>query len=114
VVAKWLKVNLPAGEKKRHPLDEFMDEPKNALLEEVLVKPHHSISGKKIIDLEFPTSAIIAMIQRDGQYLTPNGATKIETNDKLYILASSKQGMDEVKLCFVNNRKADRKQAKKN
>lgn len=113
VVAKWLKVNLPAGEKKRHPLDEFMDEPKNALLEEVLVMPQHSISGKKIIDLEFPSSAIIAMIQRDGQYLTPNGATKIETNDKLFILASSQEGMDAVKVCFVNNKKEDKKDSKK-
>lgn len=50
--------------------------------------------------MHFPRNAIIAMIQRDGQYLTPNGSTRLEINDKLFILSGSLEGMRDVMRCF--------------
>jgi cell volume regulation protein A len=105
-LAKWLNLELPEGEKKSYPLDDFLSEPKGAFLEEFLINPEHTAVGKKIVELHFPKNAIIAMIQRDDQYFTPNGLTKIEINDKLFILSGSKEVMNEVVSCFTKDVKS--------
>ncbi len=104
-LARWLHLEVPEGEKKSYPLDDFLTEPKGAFLEEFLINPEHTAVGKKIVELNFPENAIIAMIQREGEYLTPNGMTKIEINDKLFILSGSKDVMNEVISCFSKDGK---------
>ncbi len=103
ILAKWLKLDGAPTESKKHPLDEFMEEPKNALLEEITVEEKHRVAGKKLVELHFPSTAIIAMIKRNDQYLTPNGSTRLEIDDKLFILSSNKEGIDEVMKCFNEN-----------
>lgn len=98
--ARWLKLDAPEEEKRKYPLDEFLEEPSNAVLEELVLRAEHQVAGKRIIDLQFPSNAIIAMIQRNGQYLTPNGSTTLEVNDKLFILSGSKEKLHEVMVCF--------------
>ena len=70
------------------------------MLQELVLTDNHHVSGKKIIELSFPKNAIIAMIQRKGQYLTPNGATRLETGDKLFILSPNAKGVEEVMRCL--------------
>jgi len=103
ILAKWLKLDGAPTESKNNPLDEFMEEPKNALLEEITVEEKHHVAGKKLVELHFPSTAIIAMIKRNDQYLTPNGSTRLEIDDKLFILSSNKEGIDEVMKCFNEN-----------
>lgn len=100
MLARWLRLDNKEEEFHSSPLDEFLEEPKNALLQEVVIQPHHGVDGKKIVEIHFPRNAIIAMIQRDGQYLTPNGSTRLEINDKLFILSGSLEGMRDVMRCF--------------
>lgn len=51
--------------------------------------------GKKIVDLHFPKSALIAMIKRNDQFIIPRGATEIEAADTLIVVSDNQAGIDE-------------------
>lgn len=54
---------------------------------EIGVKPE--FDGKKIMDLRFPSPAIVGIIQRRGKVIIPNGLTEIKYNDTLIIFTKS-------------------------
>lgn len=95
-VADWLKVALPEKLKPRSPLDYFLDEPPKTSMLEVNIPENSKVIGKKILDVGFPKSAIIAMLRRKGKYLTPNGQTEIEASDQLLVLAENKKSIEDV------------------
>lgn len=45
--------------------------------------------GKKIMDLKFPTPAIVGTIQRRGKVIIPNGLTELKYNDTLIIFTKA-------------------------
>ena len=96
LVAKWLHVSLPETLKPRDTLDTFLSEQAKKIMREISIPEDGFASGKKIVDLHFPRTALIAMINRNQEYLTPNGSTVIEPNDILIILADNQQAMNEV------------------
>ena len=96
VVAKWLHVSLPETVKPEDALDTFLSEQAKKIMQEIIIPEDGFASGKKIVDLHFPRTALIAMINRNKEYLTPNGSTVIEPNDTLIILADTQQAMNEV------------------
>ncbi|NND34494.1 MAG: potassium/proton antiporter [Saprospiraceae bacterium] len=96
LVAKWLNVALPAEAKKLNATDLLLAENPKAEMEEIIVTPHCFAVDKKIVELGFPKNAIIAMIKRGDSYIMPNGATKIEAQDKLIVLADRPAIFDEV------------------
>lgn len=57
---------------------------------EIKVKPE--FDSKKIMDLTFPTPAIIGIIQRNNKVIIPNGLTEIKTNDILIIFTKAEDG----------------------
>ncbi|RIW17438.1 potassium/proton antiporter [Algoriphagus lacus] len=87
--AKWLHLSVPEGLKRKSLLDlELSDDFKNALVEVTL--PEDSlIDGKKILELNFPQTSLIVMINRKNKYITPNGATELKSGDKLMIMINS-------------------------
>lgn len=96
VVAKWLKVSRPAEEKILTPSEEFMEEHPKTEMREIGIGDSNKTVGKRIVDLEFPSSAIIAMIKRGEKYITPDGSTVIEAGDVLIVLSDSKEKMKDV------------------
>ena len=56
--------------------------------------------GKKIVDLDFPKNAIIAMIERNNNYITPHGATEIDSKDKLIVLSDKQEAIIDVYECL--------------
>lgn len=96
VVAKWLHVSLPEKVKRKTPMDIFLSDSAKSALEEIYLYPESPSVGKKIVDLHFPKNAIIAMIKRDGKYITPNGMTVLESGDFLVVLAENKDGIAQV------------------
>jgi cell volume regulation protein A len=96
LVAKWLKVALPEQAKQKNPAESFAVEHPKAIMREIGIDNTSIAVGKKIVDLEFPKTAIIAMIKRDDKYITPNGSSVIEANDQLVVLSDSQNGIDEV------------------
>ena len=56
-------------------------------LGEVLeIKVKEEFSGKKIMDLKFPSPAIVGTIQRRGQVIIPNGMTELRSQDIMLLL----------------------------
>ncbi len=96
VVAKWLHVALPEKVKKISATDMLLNENPKAEMKEIMISPNCYAVNKKVVDLAFPKSAIIAMIKRDDTYITPNGSTVIEDQDVLYVLADHPRIFDEV------------------
>ena len=96
IVAKWLRVGLPEKAKPLSPTDELLTEHPKALMREIRIMENTPSVGLKIVNLDFPKNAIIAMIEREGNYLTPNGSTVIEANDKLVVLTDKPEVLDKV------------------
>ncbi|SRX54725.1 potassium/proton antiporter [Aequorivita sp. CIP111184] len=96
IVAKWLGVGLPEKAKPRSASDEFLLEHPKTEMREIGIDNGNLAVGKKIVDIQFPKNAIIAMIKRDDKYITPNGATVINEDDMLIVLSDSKKGIKNV------------------
>ncbi|WP_209330674.1 potassium/proton antiporter [Lunatimonas salinarum] len=95
-VAGWLHVALPEKAKPKNPTDVFMQEYPRAIMKEIKIEEGTEKVGQRIVDLEFPKSAIIAMIQRGDKYITPSGSTVIESGDTLVVLSDSESGINDV------------------
>ncbi|MEQ8360633.1 MAG: potassium/proton antiporter [Cytophagales bacterium] len=94
--AKWLHVALPEKAKKITATDLLRTEIPKAEMKEILISSNDNSVDKKIVELGFPKSAIIAMIKRGDSYITPNGSTIIEDEDELIVLADKPEIFDEV------------------
>lgn len=96
IVARWLHVVLPESVKPEEPEGPLPPELTKAIMKEIEIPPEGFAVGKKIVDLHFPKTAIIAMIRRGDGFITPNGSTVIEANDVLIVLSDTRLGIDEV------------------
>ncbi len=92
-VAKYLGLTVPDSIRKKSPLEiELVDDFKSEVFELELENGNKSI-GKSIVQLSFPQSAIIIMINRKGKFIRPGGSTILEEGDKLQILADNKESI---------------------
>jgi len=96
IVAKWLNVGLPETAKKLSATDLLLSENPKAEMRDFTLSPNCYAVDKKIVELGFPKNAIIAMIKRNGSYITPNGSTILEAQDNLIVLADRIEVLDEV------------------
>lgn len=96
VVAKWLKVALPDDIKPMNEIDKLILELPKSSLQEFEILPNFQAVNKRIIDLNFPKSAFIVMIKRNGQYIRPGGSTVLEAKDVLMVLADRKEDFIKV------------------
>ena len=97
MVAKWLKVTVPKNAKRKTILDlELSDTIKSELIEMILTGNSKAV-GKQIVNLEFPKTAMIILLSRNGKYIQPSGSTILEEGDKLLVLADNKEVVEEVK-----------------
>ena len=100
VIAKWMNVALPEDSKPKSPLDELLTETAKAIMVEIKMPVNGVAVNKKIVDLHFPKTALIAMINRDNKYITPNGATEVLAEDTLVVLSDTQEGIDRVYECL--------------
>ncbi|HLU90054.1 MAG TPA: potassium/proton antiporter [Cyclobacteriaceae bacterium] len=96
LVAKWLHMALPIKVKPKDPIDVFLAEGAKAAMKELELPRDGYPVGRKIIELKFPKTAIIAMIKRDDKYLTPNGSTVLQGEDVLVVLSETEDGIQKV------------------
>ncbi|MDG5799274.1 potassium/proton antiporter [Marinilabiliaceae bacterium ANBcel2] len=95
IVSKWLKVALPHRLRRRMPVDiELGDSVKSEIIEVEITLESPAVN-RKIVDLGIPKTALIVMINRHGNYITPNGNTVIEKGDRLMILAENHDCLKE-------------------
>jgi cell volume regulation protein A len=98
-------VAVPEKAKQKTPLDVELSDTIKSELTEVDIDEHSHVVGKKIVDLSFPRSVLIAMIKRKGKFITPNGATVIEPHDKLVIIADNPESMQQVRILLEEQEK---------
>ena len=96
VMARWLQVALPEEARKKNPTDMLLSEKIKAALTEVQIPANSFAVDKKIVHLGFPSTALIAMIQRDNAYMTPNGSTEIKADDVLFVLSEQEDSIRQV------------------
>lgn len=95
-VARWLHLSVPQKIKKRSPLEiELTDSFKSELFE-VELGNNNPVVGRSIVELSFPKTAIIIMINRHGKFIRPGGSTVLEAGDKLAVLADNKEVLPKV------------------
>lgn len=94
--AKWFHVAVPAKAKQRTPLDYELYDTVKSQMREIHIGEKSTAVGKKVIDLDFPKSALIALIRRNGSYVTPNGSTVIGQNDILLVVADNPESLSQV------------------
>ncbi|MFW6043922.1 MAG: potassium/proton antiporter [Marinilabiliaceae bacterium] len=104
VVARWLNVVLPDNVKPRKGNFEILmsEEAKN-MVREIKIPVSSMAANRRIVDLKFPKSTIIAMIKRDNQYITPNGSTVLKEGDNLVVLSDNSESIRQVLECIDNN-----------
>lgn len=93
-VAKLLHLDVPSKAKRRTEL-EMADNAKKEKMQVVIDSGNPAI-GRMVVQLEFPKAAQIMTIKRGDKYIIPVGATLIEENDKLFILAEDKHTVQMV------------------
>jgi len=100
IVAKWLHVALPEKVKPISEIEKLIsDLPKSSLQEFEILPDFHAVN-KRIIDLNFPKSAFIVMIKRNGEYIRPGGSAIIEAKDNLVVLADRLEDFRLVEKCL--------------
>ncbi len=92
-VAKWLHVSLPMKAKPKTPLEIFLNDDEKSEFAEFKLSNDSSAIRKKLFELSFPNTAIVALVKRNNKYLVPNGSTKLKKGDLLVILSEDKQGI---------------------
>lgn len=100
IVGRWLGVSVPAKIKRRFPLDiEIQDNSKSELIELDILQQSPS-TGKAVVDLNLPPGAFIVLIHRNGQYISPNGETVLNSGDHLLIMADNSSTVKRVHESF--------------
>ncbi|MEP7250956.1 MAG: potassium/proton antiporter [Ginsengibacter sp.] len=96
LVAKWLRVIVPQNVKRKFALDLELSESPDSEMIEILLPDTSPAIGSSLVNLNFPKKAFIVMIQRAGKYIRPGGSTVIEKGDKLVVLASGAEVVEDV------------------
>lgn len=105
--AKWLHVSVPEKAKQRTPPDIELSDTLKSELTEIEIDETSQAAGKRILDIGFPRAALIALIKRNGKFITPNGSTVIQPDDTLVIIAENPESLKQVRECLYPGRLAE-------
>lgn len=95
-LAKWLNLQKLESAARRYPLEmEFSDTFKNEMIE-IMIPPGNPNINKRIVEIGFPKNSLIVLIERNKQYITPNGNTILMANDNLLIMTNSSRDINAV------------------
>ncbi len=94
---KLLHVTVPEKAKQRTPPDIELSDSIKTELTEIEIDENSTAAGRRVLDLGFPRAAIIALIKRNGKFITPNGSTVIEPDDILVIVAENAESLKKAR-----------------
>jgi cell volume regulation protein A len=58
------------------------------------VAPDHAVNGSAVRELGLPRSALVAVINRNGEAIPPRGSTVVQAGDRLFVLVPRKSRAD--------------------
>ncbi len=85
-VARWLGLQLPPRPEPPAILEISSLRHIEGDIVEYTVTADSRVTGQKLRDVDFPESAVVAMITREQQVIPPRGRTRIETGDHVFIV----------------------------
>jgi len=100
LVARLLHLTLPEKAKLRTPTDLELTDTIKSILTEIIIPNNCNSVGKQIVQLGLPKTIEISIIYRNDKYFTPNGATVMESNDKLFVLSENTEALNKVFECL--------------
>ena len=86
-VSRWLRVAEPLVKRFRYPIEYNPTIDLKNELQEIPVPEGSATIGRSLIELSFPTGALVVLIRRRDDVLVPRGSTQIERGDTLLVLA---------------------------
>ncbi len=95
-VAKLLHLTLPEKLKPRTKTDIELTDGIRSLLTEISIPDGCTAVGKPLVELGLPNTALISLIQRKEKYIVPNGTTRLEAGDKLFVISENKKDLEKV------------------
>lgn len=100
VVAKWLNVTSPKPRQSIPEDDNTLPDLPKSFMKQFKIHPDFYAVNKRIVDLNFPKSAFIVLIKRNGKYIRPGGSTQVEADDVVIVLADSEKEFEKVHQCL--------------
>ena len=86
-VARWLGVAAPLHRSVPYPIEYNPTEDTTNELTEIAVPPGARAVGRALVDLALPDQALVVLLRRDDAMIVPRGATVIQSDDRLLVLA---------------------------
>jgi cell volume regulation protein A len=86
--ARWLRVEAPVRDEPRSPLTLEPDAGIQSELVDIEIPTGSPVAGKQIVGASIPTGALIVLVNRDNEFLVPNGGTVLQSGDRVLILAN--------------------------
>ena len=94
-MAKLFHVALPEKVKPMSFLDKLLNDTPKSYHAQVILNHEDYGVGKELLNLNLPGNTVIALIERDNKFITPNGATQLIAGDKIFILAEKQSELEE-------------------
>lgn len=92
-VAGWLGLRAPARSRRAYPLEFAPTRKTRSSLVEVSIPRDSPAAGRQVLDLRLPKSALIVLLSRNDDYLTPRGGTAVQAGDTLLVLADKEDSL---------------------
>jgi cell volume regulation protein A len=83
-----------------YPLEKEVFEHVKKDLMQVRITPECKSANKSIVELNFPKTALIVMIKRGEDYITPRGDSKLKSGDLLWVITEDQSEIPKVLNCF--------------
>lgn len=87
IVGRWLRLEDRTAPRIKYPLEFVPTTRSKSAMVDVEVPPGSPVAGRQIVELELPDSALIVLVSRGQDFLSPRGATVLHAGDSLLILA---------------------------
>ncbi len=95
-VARLLGVQRKEPPPKLYPLEQELTEHFRKELIRLEVPVDCKVLGKSIVELDLPASALIVLMRRNDEYITPRGTTRLEAGDRLWVMTDDRDDIPEV------------------
>jgi cell volume regulation protein A len=96
--ARRLGVAQPWQPRRNAALD-YVQTGSDLDLHELEVAPHAPAAGRRLLELGMPPETVVVLVSRDGEYVTPQGATTFTPGDAVLVLAREER-LDELRRIF--------------
>jgi len=94
LVARALKVQSSANEKRRFPITFNPTSVSGSSLQELEVASGAPSEGQRIVDLALPRGVLVVLLNRGDQFIVPGGSTILKAQDRALLLATPEQVED--------------------